>query len=98
MWKLNEVERIEYRHDYVFHVEFDNGLSGDVDFRLYLDRGPVFQPLRDVEFFRQAKIEGGTIAWPNGADVAPETLYAKLEDENQLLKANGLQPSASGHP
>ena len=79
MWKLNEVINIEYRHGHVYRIRFDDGLEGDVDFSDYLVRGPVFAPFADLEFFRRARIEGGTIAWPNGADVAPETLYKRIE-------------------
>jgi hypothetical protein len=79
MWRLNELKTIEYRGGYVFRVTFDDGTAGDVDFSDYLERGPVFAPLRDPSFFRQARVEGGTIAWPNGADVAPEALYEKVE-------------------
>jgi len=75
MWNLNGVVRIQYQSDYSFLIVFDDGTRGVVDFSEYLDRGPVFEALRDLTFFRQARIEGGTIAWPNGADVAPETLY-----------------------
>lgn len=89
MWDLNDVVTIRYQKDYVFHICFDDGLEGDVDFTEYLDGGPVFAPLKDSAFFQQACIEGGTIAWPNGADIAPETLY------EQVLRVNrSLQPSS----
>ncbi len=38
MWKMNDVININYEHDYVFHVVFDNGLAGNIDFAEYIDR------------------------------------------------------------
>jgi hypothetical protein len=77
MWNLNEVKQIEYMSGYSYLIVFDNDVRAVVDFEDYLQLGPVFAPLRDLQFFRQARIEGGTIAWPNGADIAPETLYER---------------------
>jgi hypothetical protein len=38
-------------------------------------RGPVFEPLRrDPALFAQVRVEGGTVAWPNGADLDPDVL------------------------
>lgn len=79
MWNLNDVKQIEYKSGYSFLIVFDDGVNAVIDFSDYIQRGPVFAPLRDQAFFRQARIEGGTIAWPNGADIAPETLYEMCE-------------------
>jgi hypothetical protein len=78
MWDMNEVTKVEYRGEYVYFVAFDDGVEGEVDFAEYLERGPIFKPLKDRAFFSQAFVEGGTIGWPNGADVAPESLYEKI--------------------
>jgi hypothetical protein len=88
MWDLNDVTSIEYRHGYVYHVVFDDGLEGEVDFSEFIGLGPVFEALKDEAFFRMARIEGGTISWPNGADVAPETLYEKLRSANTAIQAS----------
>jgi hypothetical protein len=33
-----------------------------------------------MDYFRQVKIQNGTVTWPNEQDIAPETIY--LESEN----------------
>jgi hypothetical protein len=71
---LPSIVRAEYRGGYRIHVVFNDGSENTVDFGRWL-KGPVFEPLKDVQYFQRFFLDGGTVAWPNGADVAPETIY-----------------------
>ncbi len=75
---LPTVVRAEFRGGHRVHLVFNDGLEGTVDFSSWLD-GPVFEPLRDPSFFQRFFLDGGTVTWPNGADVAPETLYERAK-------------------
>jgi len=71
---LPSVIRAEYREGYRIHLTFNDNSELTVDFRQRLD-GPIFEPLKDPKYFQRFFLDGGTVAWPNGADIAPETLY-----------------------
>lgn len=73
---LKDVTGVEVTGPYRLRLTFDDGTIGEVDFGEREWRG-VFEPLRDPDYFARVMIdpEGGTIAWPNGADMAPEPLY-----------------------
>lgn len=63
----------------VLRLTFADGLGGELD---VLDRmrGPVFVHARTPEGFGLVTVdaETGTIVWPGGADLAPDTLYERL--------------------
>ena len=63
---------------YRIELTFSDGVRGAVDLApRVVDRGGVFGPLEDPEFFRQVTVdrELGTVVWPNGADFCPDLLY-----------------------
>jgi hypothetical protein len=62
-------------------VTFKDGKRRRVNI-LPLLEGPIFEPLRDPAVFARVMFDpvAGTVVWPNGADIAPETLY-KLSTE-----------------
>lgn len=84
MWNFNKIEKAEYCGDYRFYIEYDDQVKSEIDLSDYLEKGPIFYPLKDPNFFKQAKVESGTLVWPNEADIAPETLYKKVKQ--QMLK------------
>ncbi len=64
----------KYVSDYKIKITFDNGEQKIADFSKWL-KGEVFEPLKDKNYFRKFFVDGWTISWSNGADIAPETLY-----------------------
>ena len=71
------VVEARYVRDYVVWLKFNDGAAGEVDLSGELD-GPVFEPLKNLEQFRQFSISLHTLAWSNGADFAPEFLRERV--------------------
>ena len=76
-----EIRSVEHLGEFRLRLLFADGLVTEIDLAEKLARGvgPVFEPLRDPEFFATVSVdrELGTIVWPNGADLAPDALHAK---------------------
>ena len=71
------VVEAKYLRDFTVWVRFEDGTQGEIDLASEL-WGPAFEPLKNPEYFRHFEVaEYGTIAWPNGADLAPEFLYER---------------------
>lgn len=62
----------------VLRLTFADGLSAEIN---VLDRmhGPVFAEARTPDGFAKVTLdtETGTVVWPGGADLAPDTLYER---------------------
>ena len=83
MRELPSVINAEYVGSYTLRLTFHDRSVKVVDFSGWLN-GPVFEPLQDIEYFKRFMISGSTVSWPNGADIAPETLYAYADESRSV--------------
>ena len=60
--------------DYSLRITFTNGEVGIYNCSHLISFG-VFSEFQDVHYFRRARLEHGTVVWPNGQDICPDTLY-----------------------
>lgn len=88
MDKLVPVTGAEVIGDHRLRLTFADGLMGDIDFAGREWRG-VSGPLADPSFFAQVRVdrEIRTVVWPNGFDMAPETLYERAS-EHQVCNSS----------
>jgi hypothetical protein len=86
---LPAVVSAERRGDFILWLAFNDGVEGIVDLRDLLT-GTVFEPLKDPAYFGRFFLEGGTVAWPNGADIAPETLHARAKAGGRSMRPTPL--------
>ena len=74
-WDVIEVKYIAGRE---LAIRFADGLSGI----LYIDRSfctGVFEPLQNDDLISRAEINNGVVVWPNGLDLAPDTMYFEIK-------------------
>ncbi|MBN1997565.1 DUF2442 domain-containing protein [candidate division KSB1 bacterium] len=76
---LKDVIFAIYKGDYKIAVTFEDGAVGIVNFKKYLNKGGVFEKFKDMDYFKNFKIneELGVLTWGDEIDIAPETLYAE---------------------
>ena len=65
---------------YRVFVKFEDGVQGEVDLAEMIRFEGVFAPLTDPARFAEVRVhpELGTLCWPNGADLDPDVLYARI--------------------
>jgi hypothetical protein len=85
---LHRIVDFEVIGEHRLRLAFDDGVSGELDASRW-DWSGVFEPLSDPVYFAQVGLdeELGTISWPNGADVAPETLHLWIASGRQNISA-----------
>lgn len=75
---FTEVVKAEYVGGYRIRLWFNNDVTKVVDLKSSL-KGVVFEPLKDIDFFKRFTVRFNTLEWENGADFAPEYLFALPE-------------------
>jgi hypothetical protein len=65
---------------YHVRLRFEDGVVGELDLSAIMRFEGVFAPLKDLNRFRELRVHPdlGTIYWPNGADLDPAVLYARV--------------------
>lgn len=83
---MHYVTDASYLGEYKLKVRFENGEVRVVDLGNHLD-GPVFEPLKDLSYFRQFRVNPDidTVVWPNDADFSPDFLYEIGESVSEPL-------------
>lgn len=85
---LHAVKKVEYVKDYKLKLTFRNKDIKIVDLKEEL-WGSMFEPLKDLEYFKLVKTDGHTIVWPNEADFCPDVLYEmgkKLSEQKKPIR------------
>ena len=89
-----DVKKIKPLAGHKIYVEIEDGRKGIFDMTPYLDHG-IFNELKDINYFNQARILFGAITWPNEQDIAPETLIAEMEPTQTTIAYKSLPPVPS---
>lgn len=76
-WDVTLVKPLD---NYQLYVEVRNGQKGVFDMNPYLEKG-MFRELKNPEYFNRVSVLLGAVSWPNGQDIAPETLLAELKND-----------------
>ncbi len=85
--KIYKIVSVNVVAPFTLEIGFSNGVKKTIHFSDIL-KGEMYGPLSDENYFNKVYLdtEVHTIAWPNGADFAPEILYNWETYKDELIK------------
>jgi len=72
------VKSVIANNNYELSIDFDNGESGILDMKPFLNIG-VFTKINTPDAFKQVHVSFDTIEWDSGVDLDPEFVYSKCQ-------------------
>lgn len=76
------VKKVVAKSDYKLCIEFNNGKKKIFDMKPYLNFG-IFRELKNINYFKKVKSFMGTVVWPHGQDICPDTIYLKSNSQTR---------------
>jgi hypothetical protein len=95
---LKDIIEVKPLENYQLYLKFEDNQEGIVDLEQFVEFEGVFNPLKDLDYFRTVKLnpDWGTIYWDNGADLDPDVLYSLVTHQPiEFLQKNQNQDSLS---
>ena len=74
-----EVVKADSVDGYRIRLWITNNVTKVVDLKSSL-KGMVFEPLKDLDFFKKFSVKYNTVEWENGADFASEYVLTLLNE------------------
>ena len=70
---LFDIISVECREGHLLLLRFEDGVEGVFDMSPWMVRKP-YEVLANPSVFNEAQVAFGTVVWPGGIDIDPETL------------------------
>lgn len=82
-----KITRVKPLDGYKLELKFNDDVVRVVDCSFLL-HGTLGEPLRDLDYFRQVRVDDDarTIVWPNGLDPSPELLHGGEQSTAALAR------------
>lgn len=88
------VENARHIENYRVRLEFNDGTHGIVDLSDSLD-GPIFEPLKNLDYFKRFRLEGHTLAWENWSRFCPRIFEVKKRIFKGVTEARHEPPDGT---
>jgi hypothetical protein len=87
------VKNVVANNNHVLFINFDNGESGALDMKPFLNIG-VFQKLKKLSSFKRVRVSFDTIEWESGVDLDPEFVYSKCQENQSAQQLGEADPKS----